>query len=37
MAQFAPIFCFLVFTALWCVYCLVFCSLWWSAKRSYSF
>nr|YP_005267056.1 ATP synthase F0 subunit 8 [Paratapes textilis]AEH99636.1 ATP synthase F0 subunit 8 [Paratapes textilis] len=37
MAQFAPIFCFFVFMALWCGFMLVMCTLWWSAKRPYSF
>nr|YP_005267043.1 ATP synthase F0 subunit 8 [Paphia amabilis]AEH99623.1 ATP synthase F0 subunit 8 [Paphia amabilis] len=37
MAQFAPIFCFVVFLVLWLCYAFVVCSLWWSVKRPYSF
>nr|YP_010555859.1 ATP synthase F0 subunit 8 [Marcia hiantina]UYR95091.1 ATP synthase subunit 8 [Marcia hiantina] len=36
MAQFAPIFCFVVFLGLWSVYVFVSCNLWWSSKRPYS-
>nr|YP_010555872.1 ATP synthase F0 subunit 8 [Marcia japonica]UYR95104.1 ATP synthase subunit 8 [Marcia japonica] len=37
MAQFAPIFCLLVFFGLWSMYVLILCSLWWTSKRPYSF
>nr|YP_010555886.1 ATP synthase F0 subunit 8 [Marcia recens]UYR95118.1 ATP synthase subunit 8 [Marcia recens] len=37
VAQFAPMFCLVVFLMLWCFFVFIMCMVWWSGKRPYSF